>query len=277
MAQPSKPQGKGEGGGEFIAPAQLALTLDPGIFSRGFAAMGNMLETSGGVEGYVEALKAKVVEFQAVLTPDHVQVLTLVDLKPLVERMFTVRRRLWPVLQEWGEVQLRENIADLLYGYGPVAERMKRFESGIPVEGKAKRALRDLAAELLHYNNPEVYPLMTRWVWDQGTESGALREFIAGGDHLQEVPFGESPEVFEGGRAWIRERLAELGVYRDLPFLTDMMLAFQYSEYLRAMAEGFLRSDFGGQSDPAEQIRKLLGIDSPRRQGASRVKTETLH
>lgn len=277
MLRPSKPQAKGGGGGETITPAQLALPLDAGIFQRGFNALTQMLEAQGGIEAYLEQLRAKAALFQSLLSREQVRSLDASALHQLVEQMFTVRRKLWPVLHELGAEAVAEQVADLLYGNGPVAERMRRFEAVIPAEGKPKRSLRDFAAELLHFNDPERYPLMTRWVWDQGTVSGALREFVSGNDHMQEIPFGESPEVFEGARAWLREQLAEQGVYRDLPLLIDLILAHQYSEYLRAMAEGFLRSDFGGQSDPAEHISKLLGIDSHRRQGASRVKKETLH
>jgi len=36
----------------------------------------------------------------------------------------------------------------------------------------------DFAAEVLHFHAPERYPLMTRWVWDETTQSGALRELV---------------------------------------------------------------------------------------------------
>lgn len=277
MALSSKPQDRGSAGGEIIAPAKLALQLDPGIFQNAFTALGQMLAEESGMDAYLDMLRDKVALFQGCLGREELAHLDLERLEHLVERMFTVRRRLWSSLQQMAPDVLADAIRDLLYGHGHVAARMQRFGDSIPAEGKVKRSVRDFAAELLHYNDPERYPLMDRWVWDQGTQSGALREFVRGNDHLQDVPFGESPEVFEGARQWVMAQLSEQGVYRDLPLMADLLFAYQYSEYLRAMAEGFLRSDFGGNSDPAEHIKKLLGIDSRRRQGTSRVKKETLH
>jgi hypothetical protein len=108
-------------------------------------------------------------------------------------------------------------------------------------------------------------------VWDAGTQSGALREFIRGGDQLREVPFDNSPELFEAARRWLAERIAEKGIYRDEPLWIDLVLAQAYTTYFRSMAEGGLGNDFGRGVTPQEQLKKLLGIDVAP-EGRSRVK-----
>ncbi|MCE5394572.1 MAG: hypothetical protein JJ693_08305 [Acidithiobacillus sp.] len=257
--------------GESISPGKLPIELDTGLLKKSFYELEEALEGQQGLSDLIAMLDEKGRVFQEILSqcPEHFRE---EEMRSLVERMFTVRRKLWPNLQELGADKVGERIKDLLHGHGDLTQRLQRFQESIPATGKAARALRDMAAELLHFANPENYPLMTRWIWDQGTTSGAIREYVRGGDYLTDFPFGESPEMFEGVREWMRTGLSELGVYRDIPYLIDVLLAYQYSQYLRAMAEGFLRSDFGGQSDFIEQIHKLLGVESQRRLGGSRVK-----
>jgi len=261
---------------ERITPTKLPFDLDVGLLKKSFYELEEAFEGQQGLADLIKRLAEKSKIFRGILISRNAP-LEEGELETLVERMFTARRKIWPAFEAVGAVRVGEAMSDLLKGHGSLVQRMQRFEEALPATGKAQRALRDVAAEILHFTDPEVYPLMTRWVWDQGTVSGAIREFIPGGDYLTDFPLGESPEMFEGVRVWMQESLAELGVYRDLPYLIDVILAYQYSQYLRAMAEGFLRSDFGGQSDFTEQIRKLLGVETQRRFGGSRLKRDGLH
>lgn len=247
-----------------------------GLLRKSFYELEEAFEGQEGLSDLVVLLEEKAGIFQEILGRSS-QPLAGKDLEVLVERMFTARRKIWPAVVEASPPVVTVAIHDLLTGYGDIRQRLQRFGEAIPAAGKARRALRDMGAELLHFSDPERYPLMTRWVWDQETTSGAIREYVRGGDYLTDFPFGEAPEMFEGVRQWMREGLGELGVYRNLPFLIDTLLAYQYSQYLRAMAEGFLRSDFGGQSDFTEQIRKLLGVETKRRFGGTRIKRDGLH
>ena len=259
-----------------ITPAKLPFDLDAGLLKKSFYELEEAFEGQQGLADLIERLAEKSAVFRDTLSA-RTEALSEEELETLVERMFTARRKIWQAFDAVGSAKVGAAMSDLLTGHGSLVQRMQRFEEAVPATGKAQRALRDVAAEVLHFTDPETYPLMTRWVWDQGTVSGAIREFIPGGDYLTDFPLGESPEMFEGVRVWMRDSLAELGVYRDLPYLMDVILAYQYSQYLRAMAEGFLRSDFGGQSDFTEQIRKLLGVETQRRFGGSRLKRDGLH
>lgn len=261
---------------ESVTAGKVPIELDLGLLKKSFYELEEALEGQQGLSDLVAMLEDKSRVIRGILAQVD-KGLDESQMRSLVERMFTARRKLWPTLQEFGPKAFASAVSDLLDGHGDLEQRMQRFQEAIPAQGKAQRALRDTAAELLHFSNPEVYPLMTRWIWDQGTSSGAIREFVRGGDYITDFPLGESPEMFEGVRDWMRQGLAELGVYRDLPFLIDVLLAYQYSQYLRAMAEGFLRSDFGGQSDFIEQIHKLLGVETQRRMGGSRIKSNDVH
>lgn len=272
---------------DVITPAELPVALDPGQFQQRFFQLKRNAEEDAGLERYLESLQAKSQLFSALLAAEALPKLTLEGVEAMLETVFTARRRLFPYLQQLGQAFVVQAISELLYGTGELSERMARFSEIVPVPedadresrkqaGKIRRAAFDFGAEMLHFNNPLKYPLMTRWVWDQNTVSGALREFIRGNDTMPDVPLGSSPEMFEGARKWLAEQIAEQGIYRDVPFWVDLVLAQAYAEYFRSMAEGMLSADFGRGSGPEEHVKKFLGIDPARKPGLSRVKRDAV-
>ena len=274
MALRRKRQAKGGTGPP--EPADLGVELSP---QRLGAFLDQLLETTegdGGVERYVAGLKMKSELFGRLLAPDALAGLDAEARDTLLERIFPARRRLGPHLREMELGELRDRIRGLLHGEGPLADRMEAFVQAIPCEGKACRARQDLAAELLHFYDPGRYPLMARWVWDPGTDSGALREMVPNADQVSQLPTGGDPGVFVALRDWVKGELEARSFYRDLDLMADLVLAQVYAQYIKAMAEGMLRTDFGSSGeDPSEHIRKLLGIDEQRLGGRTRLKRES--
>lgn len=273
------------GEADAIAPASLSVALDPRQFQQHFSQLKRQSEDGVELESLLASLQAKSRLFSALLSEDALPSLTLEEVESLLETVFSARRRVFPALQALGADAVRGAIQELLYGNMALAERLQKFSEIVPLDeaadketrkqaAKNRRAAFDFGAEMLHFNNPVKYPLMTRWVWDQNTVSGALREFIRGNDSLPDVPLGNSPEMFEGARAWLAEQIAEQGLYKDVPFWIDLILAQAYSEYFRSMAEGMLSADFGRGTTPQEQLQKFLGIDAERKTGQSRVKRD---
>jgi len=266
---------------EIVEPVVLAVGLDERVFKQKFAQFLEVLREGGGIDPFVVALTMKHKLFAATLEKDLLADLDIGKVQLLVETIMPARKRVWPSLEAFGIEALRAAIATLLYGSEPLADRVASFTAGIPVVGasdpkaerKVRRAIADFCAELLHFRAPVQYPLMTRWVWDQATHSGALRELVKGGDTLDKVLLGTEPGVYEAGRRWVAERMAENGMYRDPEFVVDVFLAHAYGDYMRALSSGMglLNADFGGKDDPLEVVRKLLGIDAARRT-ESRVK-----
>ena len=274
----------GFAGGDIIPAVPLAVELDPRIFSQKFAALLEVIGELGGVDPFLESLGNKSKLFQSLLNPSVIDALNFEKIEILLETMMSARKRLWPALVIMGETQVVAAINTLLYGKAALDERLTNFVDEIPEDSqsdkktnkKMKRAAHDFAAEMLHFRAPEQYPLMTRWVWDQGTLSGALRELMKGGDTLNEIPLGAHASTYEAGRVWIAEQLAAQGVYREAHFVVDLFLAHAYADYMRAMSNGMglMNADFGASSDAMEIVRKLLGIDQARRK-ESRVKKVT--
>lgn len=273
---------------DTIVPGALSVALDPGQFQQHFAKLSSQAEDTGGLEALLTSLQMKSKLFSSLLNEQSVPSLSMDGIEALLETVFSARRRVFPALQALGIDVTRKAIQDLLYGDVALVERLQAFSEIVPIDetaeketrkqaAKNRRAAFDFGAEMLHFNNPAKYPLMTRWVWDQNTVSGALREFIRGNDSLPDVPLGNSPEMFEGARAWLAEQIAEQGLYKDVPFWIDLVEAQAYSEYFRSMAEGMLSADFGRGITPQEQLKKFLGIDAERKAGQSRVKRDTVH
>ncbi|MCW5604896.1 MAG: hypothetical protein KIT18_10170 [Burkholderiales bacterium] len=256
---------------ESITPAALPLALDAQLFRTHYAQLLAHAEQGGGIDAHLAALAAKRDLHAGLLA--RVDRLSMEDVERLLGTVFTARRRLYPALEQLGIARLSALLAALVSGPEPLVRRMQALADAMPgatatdreslrAAAKLRRAAWDFAAEIVHYGDPERYPLMTRWVWDEGAQSGALREFVRGGDALREIPFTNDPAVFEGARHWLAQQLAAEGVSRDVPLWMDLVQAQAYLSYVRSVAEGSLGGDFGRGTPPPEQLKKLLGIDA---------------
>jgi hypothetical protein len=272
---------------DLIIPAELSVPLDARQFQQKFSALQKNAEEDVGVDAFLASLQAKHELFSNLLAEEKLTELTMEGVEALLETVFSARRRVYPSIEMLGIDSARERVRKLLYGKTNLLDRLDQFSDVVECDesadketrklaAKNKRAAYDFGAELLHFNNPIKYPLMTRWVWDQNTVSGALREFIRGNDTMPDVPLGNSPEMYEGARTWLATQLAEQGLYKDVHFWIDLVQAQAYAEYFRSMAEGMLSADFGRASGPSDHIKKFLGIDAPAKVGLSRVRRETL-
>ena len=271
---------------DTVVPLPLPVALDGQIFKYHFDQLLEQSGADGGIAALIERMQAK--QHAVVATFERARAAAgLGEIESLLDQVFTARRRLYPALESAGAAKVREALAQLRHDALPVAARLQAFVDAMPgtagldrasikAAGKLRRAAWDFAAELVHFSDPDRFPLMTRWVWDQATQSGALREFIRGNDSMQEIPLTNAPEMFEGARVWLAGELRTEGIYRHLPLWIDLMLAQAYTNYLRSVAEGNLGADFGRGTTPGEQLAKLLGIDRARRTGASRVKKDRI-
>jgi hypothetical protein len=266
-----------------IIPAELPLAPDGRLFRRHFDQLLEGAEQSGGIENWLAALGVKQRTCATVLEQGRVAALAMEEVEQLLDYVFTARRHLYPALQALGRERVSGLLSSLLCGSGPLAQRMQDFVDAMPGAGgmdrdsvkaaaRVRRAAWDFAAELVHFRDPVKYPLMSRWVWDRSTQSGALREFVYGNDAMPELPFDSSPELFEGMRRWLAARISEQGIYRDVPLWIDLTAGQAYVSYFRALTDGSLGADFGRGAPAHEQLRKLLGIDAPAGGGRSRVK-----
>ncbi|MGE0627090.1 MAG: hypothetical protein AB7O43_04645 [Hyphomicrobiaceae bacterium] len=257
-------------------PQRPVLDLSGPKLRAAFETLANASERVGGLERFAEAVKLKAGAFHQRLGEGRAANLDRPDFEELVLLMATVRRRIGPLFERSGWPGLRAAINDLLEGAHDTAtadRRIARFESALCTPGgrlargetpgpRQTRFLRDLAAEILHNVLPEHYPLMHRWVWDANTNTGALRE-IWHGDNVDamviDVPDGY--ETFLMLREELSQFLAENGVFRDMLWHVDLLLAQVYATYINAQGGAWLKTDFGSESDPLEHTLRIVGLD----------------
>lgn len=266
------------GGEELIVPAELGFTLDAEIAASKFRSLLEQIEERNAtLEFFLGALRSKHELFARVLPPQRPASLDRRDVLRLLAAVFPARRKVGVHLAGLDDAALASSVLDLVYGEGRLEERMDAFCALMPdTDRKARRAIRDLAAELVHFRDPERVPLMTRWVWDANTMTGAVREFIRGNDSMEHIPMGGRPEDYEGVRVWFAERLSEDGIYRDLPYLVDLLQAQAYADYVKAVSArvGMVNAELGAKQDPLEFLVKLLGIEErPARKAGADEKT----
>jgi hypothetical protein len=228
-------------------------------------------EEQGGVEAYIEALRIK----SALFRDAREEGLDLKNLKILCAHMATVRRRVGPYFLPERFPEMKRRIEILLSKSEETSTtdaRMAAFCAGFP-EDREHRWVRDLAAELLHYADPERYPLMARWVWDARTNTGVIREIwhAENVDHIRiEVPDGYA--TFLKLREELAQYLAANGVFRDVLLYVDVLCAQIYAEYIGERGGTYLRADFSTPEDPMLHTRRILGLDGVDAAGRMRLK-----
>lgn len=253
------------------------LHLDGPVLVSSLEVLARNAEHDGGIERYVEGLKFKAALFSEALADGRAAHLNEETFKGLVAFMPSVRRRIGQRLKEDGFPAVREALAALLEGAKDTATadaRMAAFCARFP-DDRRHRWVRDLAAEVLHYTLPELYPLMCRWVWDVKTNTGVLRE-IWHGENVDRMVI----DIADGYAAFLmlREELSQFltdnGVFRDVPQYVDLLQAQVYGHYVSSQGSTYLRADFTHDEDPMQYVRRLLGLDGiDATTGRTRFKT----
>ena len=228
-------------------------------------AVESMIECSnqlGGIEVIVDGLRGKSLLFQRTFSDDG-QSMTDREFFDACAFMPTVRRRLKPVLQGMGFASLRDEITRLLDAVtlenmdSRMADLTDRLASG-----KSSRWVRDLAAEILHFRQPELFPLMTRWIWDHESNTGVLREiwFSDSPDQYIDIPNGVRTHLEL--RREIHEFFEESGIFADREFIMDILFAWVYSQYIGSQGGSFLNSEFNNAGTPMGFAIRMLGLDT---------------
>ena len=254
--------------------ARPVLELSGPKLARALEALVSETEEFGGVERYVDALKAKRLLFAEALGEGRARAIDAATLRQLLSLMATVRRRIGPYLDQLALDAWRARLAELLDAAsdtGATDAAVARFCAHFPAD-RAHRFVRDLATEVLHNVDPERFPLMCRWVWDRKANTGVLRELWHAEDADRvtiEVPDGY--DTFVVLREELSQYLAGNGVYRDVLQYVDLLTAQVYAEYIVEQGGSYLRTDFAQPQDPTLHTRRMLGLDVGR-DGRSKLK-----
>ncbi|MDW8468684.1 MAG: hypothetical protein RML56_06585 [Burkholderiales bacterium] len=263
---------------DVLAPAERPrLELSGPKLAAALERLVAATDGQGGVERYALALQAKAAAFRELLVERPAAALGPVEFRTLAALCATVRRRIAPYLEGERFLALRAAVVRLLGGREDTASadaRVAEFRAAFPGD-RAHRWTHDLAAEILHAVDPERYPLMCRWVWDEETNTGVLRE-IWYGENLdsERIAVPSRYATFLVLREELAQYLAANGVYRDVLQYVDLLLAQVYADYIAEQGGTYLRADFNAPEDPALHVRRLLGLDAVGSRGRLRVRTE---
>lgn len=224
-----------------------------------------------GVETLIDSLNAKSRLFSRTFTSvEHLSQPEFLDACAFIP---TVRRRLKTALQKDGFERLRSLLDALLADLtiDNVDGRIKRLTDAFP-DSKEYRWTRDLAAEIIHYRDPDTFPLMTRWIWDRGSNTGVLREFWFQEYRDARLDVSDGIKMHVSLREELSEFLKQAGVYANLPFMIDLHCAWAYSEYIGSQGGSFLKTDFSQSSSPLGYALRMLGLDGDSfKDGRSRL------
>lgn len=248
--------------------ARPTLELSGEKLSLAVEALIRACDDVGGVEQFAAAVRLKSEVFQERLGAGSVRQLELSSFEEIVPLMATVRTRVGVLVQQQGWTNVRKALIDLLAdahvpntGDSRIAQFCKRFPGG-----KETRFVRDLAAEVLHNVYPDLYPLMTRWMWDFKVNTGVLREiwYAENVDHML-IDIPDNLATFLCLREELSQFLSNNGIFRDMLWYVDLLCAQVYGDYINAQGGSYLRSDFSSAPDPLEQTRRILGLDRVER------------
>ncbi len=249
------------------------LDLSGPLLGSAFEVLAKAAEAQGGIELWIDALKLKSRMFQqAFETPE----LDLEAFKGLCAFMSSVRRRVGPWLEQPGFDDMAAAIGELLEARTDTSatdQRLHSFCQRFP-QNKKHRWVRDLGTEILHQVDPERYPLMNRWVWDGKANTGVIRE-IWYGDNVDNItlPVPDGYQTCLVLREELSQFLTENGVFRDVIWYVDLLLAQVYAGYISSQGGVYLRADFSAPHDPLEHTRRMLGLDGVKANtGRTRLK-----
>lgn len=264
--------GKGKSQEQDAQPAtQLQprpqLELSGPQLEQALKSMLDCCEMGGGAERYVEALQFKSSIFKDAFK-DGLEELTLPRFLKLCMFMPTVRRKACDYFKPETYGAVADALPTLLDTEISPADRLSAFQAAFP-DDRGHRWVRDLGTEILHNLDPERFPVMMRWVWDMGTNTGVIREIWHADDidHII-IELPDNYETFLVLREELAGYLSENGVFRDVPWYVDLLCGHIYARYLAAQGGTLLRTDFGAtEQDLGLHTRRILGLDGVRAKG----------
>ncbi len=230
------------------------------------AAKEFMKETLAKVEkenltDIANSLVEKSALFQQVLAQERLNELSQEELDQVLQRIFSIRRKLPEVYGHISFHKLRSAIFHLLYSAGKPDFRFQAFCDAL---GELDTPLKyDITGELLHFTFPNKYWLWSRWMWDPKNKTGALPLVTSEDFDLQGETLGEVYMKVGKAVAFVHS-VAEMAefqfIHRSL-FGTDVYLSCVYIIYSYTVLQMKMTKEFNEvMPGLTEFSRRLLGV-----------------
>ena len=186
-------------------------------------------------------------------------------IRELLGWVFSARRHTDKILAVVEPERFAAALADLLDGPGGLAERYDAFADLL---APLPEIAADLPGELLHFLDPGCYWLWTRWMWDPGTETGALRLVTMDEVELDADTRGETYLMVGQALAFVVETGHAAGFTTfdhrgqgEPEFGIDVFLAAVYGIYMHTVLQMRMTREFTNLVPALPQLtRRLLGV-----------------
>jgi len=208
-----------------------------------------------------ELLAVKRNDLAPLLADDALAVGNAEAVRPILARMFAVRRRSDELLVAVGAPVLTAAIRELLHGPGRVETRFRAFDEALAgVEAPVRR---ELGGECLHFLDPERHWLWSRWMWDPATMTGSLPLVMVDDFDFSGPDAGAVYLRVGAATSSVIATARELGFQRmgSSPFAVDVYLAAIYGVYLYTVTRLRMTQEFNRVIPQLpDLVRRLLGV-----------------
>jgi len=207
------------------------------------------------------------------LTSDALAARNVEAVGPILDAVWATKRRRDAILVGVGAPALADGLQALLHGDGDLAARFTAFDQlAEAIEAPVRR---DLAAECLHYHDPDSAWLWARWMWDPSTATGALPLVMVDGFDFGGADAGAVYLRVGEAITAVRSVADELGFrqMRASPFVVDVYLAAIYGVYLYTVTRLRMTQEFNRVipqlPDLVRWLHGVRGLDATGATGAS--------
>ena len=214
-----------------------------------------------------DALEEKSLLFQQTLAEDKLKAISEEELKVILKRIFSIRRKLDKLYEQISFDQLKPAIYDLLYDSGKIDQRFQRFVDQL---GDLDAPLKyDLASELLHFTFPDRYWLWSRWMWDPKNKTGAIPLVTSEGFDLEGKKISEVYMKVGKGVAFVHSvaESAEFQFINRSLFGTDVYLSCVYIIYSYTILQLKMTKEFNevmpGMTEFSRRLLGVYGVEQP--------------
>lgn len=147
------------------------------------------------------------------------------DARKLFESVFYARKHFSDVISKTSIPELSYAFSQLKDPSLSYSERVEKFKS--TVKGGEREDIEDMAKEIIHFLEPEKYPLWTRWIWNKERGTGSINYVIK-----DDVKINDEKELFSTIDE-LRKVLEIFGLEsKGKYYITSVFLVYAYVRYL---------------------------------------------
>ncbi|AWR97971.1 hypothetical protein DFR86_10775 [Acidianus sulfidivorans JP7] len=175
-------------------------------------------DTKKSLNLIIEAMKMKSQDLR------KLDIQTEQDVKKLFDSIFYSKKHYQEVVSKTTIPELQVAYNFLKNTNASYDERVENFVS--KVKGGTKEDIEDMAKEIIHFLEPEKYPLWTRWIWNENRHTGSITYVLKDDAKLK------SESDFFATVEELKKVLDIFGLSSSDYYYTTVFLVYAYVRYL---------------------------------------------